>query len=146
MHITLTGIIFVPLIMLVYFGWPSRLEELLFYMAIFEAAAVVNLGAGFSFGLSPYFFTACLLGIRVALKWRRGGIRFERGEFAQNHLQIAAIFILWCVVSAFLLPILFEGTPVDSPRAGVENVAYMAPPPLKWSFSNAGQAGYMVLN
>jgi hypothetical protein len=132
--------------MAVFFLRPARLEELLIYMAVFEAAAVVNLGGGFSVGLSPYFFTASLLAIRIGAKWNNGRIRFKRGEFTQNHLQIAAIFILWCVISAFVLPVLFEGTPVDSPRAGVENVSYMEPPPLKWTFSNAGQAGYMVLN
>jgi hypothetical protein len=83
--------------------------------------------------------------MRVGFKWSNGRIRFQRGEFAQNHLQIAAFFVVWCVISAFLMPILFEGTPVDSPRAGAEAVFYLALP-LRWSFSNAGQAGYMMLN
>jgi hypothetical protein len=145
MHVPLSGIVFVPLTALVFLLRPSRLEELLICLAVFQGAAVVNLGGGFTFGLSPYFFTASLLAVRVGLKWTSGRIRFQRGEFAQNHLQIAAFFIAWCVVSAFLLPILFEGTPVDSPRAGAEAVFYLALP-LRWSFSNAGQAGYMVLN
>ena len=145
MHIPLTGIVLVPVILLVFLVRPARLEQMLICMAVFQAAAVLNLGGGFSFGLSPYFFTACLLAARVTLRWVTGGIRFWRGEFAQTHLQIAALFIGWCVLSAFLLPILFEGTPVDSPRAGAEAVFYLALP-LKWSFSNAGQAMYMVLN
>jgi hypothetical protein len=145
MHITSTGIVFVPLIALVFLLRPSRLEELLIYMAIFQGAALVNLGGAFSLGLSPYFFTASLIATRVAFKWISGRVRFQKGEFAQNHLKIALLFVAWCVVSAFLLPILFEGTPVDSPRAGAEAVFYLALP-LRWSFSNAGQAGYMVLN
>src|ERR1700761_5782251 len=145
MHIPLTGIVLIPLIGLVFLLRPARLEETLIYMAAFQAAAVINLGGGFSFGLSPYFFTACLLAARVTLRWVTGRIRFRRGEFAQIHLQFAALFIGWCVISSFLLPVLFEGTPVDSPRAGAEAVFYLALP-LKWSFSNAGQAGYMVLN
>jgi hypothetical protein len=48
-------------------------------------------------------------------------------------------------MSAFLLPILFAGAPVDSPRAGAEAIFYLALP-LRWTFSNAGQAGYMILN
>jgi hypothetical protein len=129
----------------VFFLKPARLEELLIYMAVFEAAAVVNPGGGFSFGLSPYFFTACLLAIRIGAKWQNGRIRFQRGEFAQNHPQIAAIFILWSVLSAFLLPPVC-GHAGRYPTRGIENVSYMEPPPLKWTFSNAGQAGYMVLN
>jgi hypothetical protein len=124
---------------------PSHLEELLIYMAVFQGAAVLNLGGSFTFGLSPYFFTACLLAARLAVKWTSGRVRFRKDEFCQNHLQLAALFVAWCVISAFLLPILFEGAPVDSPRAGAEAVFYLALP-LKWSFSNAGQAGYMLLN
>jgi hypothetical protein len=144
-HIPLTGIVFVPLTTLVFLLWPSRLEELLLYLVVFQGAAVLNLGGGFGFGLSPYFFAASLLAARVGIKWSGGQIRFHRDEFAQRHLRVAALFISWCVVSAFLLPILFRGMPVDSPRAGAENQFYLRLP-LQWTFSNAGQAGYMVLN
>jgi hypothetical protein len=103
-------------------------------MAIFQGAAVINLGSAFSFGLSPYFFTASLLAIRVAVRWISGRVRFRKGEFAQNHLKVTTLFVAWCVASALLLPILFEGTPVDSPRAGAEAVFYLALP-LRWSLA-----------
>jgi hypothetical protein len=108
---TSTGIVFIPIIGLIFLLWPSRLEELLIYMSVFQAAAVANLGGGFAFGLSPYFFTASLLAARVTLKWLSGNLRFQRGEFAQSHFQIAALFIGWAVLSAFLMPVLFAGTP-----------------------------------
>jgi hypothetical protein len=145
MHLTSIGILLIPLNAAVFLLWPSKLEQFLIFMVVFQAASVLNLGGGFAFGLSPYFFTASLLALRIGLRWSRGGVRFQRGEFAQKHLQIAAVFIGWCVVSAFLLPVLFDGIPVDSPRAGAESVFYYALP-LRWSFSNAGQAGYMLLN
>jgi hypothetical protein len=145
MHPTSIGILLIPLNAAVFLFWPSKLEQFLIFMVVFQAASVLNLGGGFAFGLSPYFFTASLVAFRIGLKWHRGRIRFERGEFAQNHLQIAAVFIGWCVISAFILPVLFAGIPVDSPRAGAESVFYLALP-LRWSFSNAGQAGYMLLN
>jgi hypothetical protein len=144
-HITITGAVLVPIILAVFLLTPSRLEELLIFMAIFEGAAVLNVGGGAGFGLSPFFFVAALLATRTIIKWYNNKILFQRGEFAQDHLRIAAIFTGWCVVSAFLLPVLFRGTPVDSPRAGAEAVFYLALP-LKWTFSNAGQAGYMVLD
>jgi hypothetical protein len=145
MHVPVSGLVFVPLIgFVVLFRW-SRAEELLIYLAVFQGAAVLNTSGGFSIGLSPYFFATCLISVRIGLKWVCGHIRFRREEFAQRHLQIVSLFIGWCVVSAFLLPFLFEGIPVDSPRAGAEAVFYQALP-LRWSFSNAGQAGYMVLN
>jgi hypothetical protein len=145
MHIPISGLVFVPLAGAVYLFRPSRLVELLIYVAVFQGASVLNAGGGFSVGLSPYYLVAALVSFRVTMKWASGKIHFHRGEFAQIHLQLMAVFIGWCVVSAFLLPVLFEGTPVDSPRAGAEAVFYLAFP-LKWSFSNAGQAGYMVFN
>jgi hypothetical protein len=145
MQIPITGIVFLPIIALVFLFKPSRLEELLICMAVFQGAAVINLGGGFGFGVAPYFFTAALLAVRIATKWINGRIAFQREEFAQIHLQMLSVFVGWCVVSAFILPVIFEGTPVNSPRAGAESVFYLALP-LKWSFSNAGQAGYMLLN
>src|ERR1700730_4222498 len=104
MHIPASGMVFFPLIVLVFLLQPARLEELLIYMAVFQGAAVLNVSGGFAVGLSPYFFTASLLALRVGLKWVSGKIRFQRGEFAQTHLRITTFFIAWCVVSAFLLP------------------------------------------
>jgi hypothetical protein len=145
MHIPLSGIVFLTVTALVFLFRPSRLEELLIYMAVFQGAAVLNLGGAFTVGLSPFFLAASLLALRVCLKWTTGRIRFHRGEFTQHHLAIASFFFVWCVVSAFLLPILFDGIPVDSPRAGAEAVFYLRLP-LHWGLSNAGQAGYMMLD
>jgi hypothetical protein len=58
---------------------------------------------------------------------------------------VLVMFVAWCAVSALVLPVLFEGLPVDSPRSGVDS-SYYTQLPLRWSFSNAGQAGYMILN
>ena len=60
-------------------------------------------------------------------------------------MRILAIFSIWCVFSAFALPILFAGLPVESPRAGVDQ-SYYVQAALQWSPSNAGQAGYVILN
>jgi len=144
-HLPLSGLFFIPLTALVVLLRPGRLEEFVVYMAVFQGAAVINVGGSFGFGILPFFLGAGLLAARLALEWINGGIRFRRNELARTHLQLMGIFVAWCVLSAFLLPILFEGTPVDSPRAGAEAVFYSALP-LKWSFSNAGQAGYIVID
>jgi hypothetical protein len=49
----------------------------------------------------------------------------------------------WGVASAFLLPHLFAGIHVDTPRLGMDPVSTT---PLEWSMSNAAQAGYLILN
>ncbi len=48
-----------------------------------------------------------------------GRIRFFPQEPAAKHIQILTIFIIWCVFSAFALPVLFDGVPMDPPRADV---------------------------
>jgi hypothetical protein len=60
-------------------------------------------------------------------------------------MQVMAVFVGWTVLSAFVSPVLFLGTPVDDPRMGVD-ASYLSQMPLKLSFSNVGQAAYMVLN
>jgi hypothetical protein len=57
-----------------------------------------------------------------------------------------AIFVALCVLSAFILPNLFESLPVDVPRAGVPSHRQIPLAPLHWSLSNGGQAVYMILN
>ena len=144
MHLTITGLVFVPIIIGTFVLRPSKLEQLLIVMAVFQGAAVLNAGGGFAVGLSPFFFTACLLSARTGARWVSGKIIFRQSEASQIHLRIVSLFVGWCVISSFFLPRLFDGIPVDSPRAGAEAVFYLALP-LHWSFSNMGQAGYMVL-
>jgi len=102
-------------------------------------------GGGFVVGLSPYFFATALVASRVIPQWVTGRMRFSPGEQTASLVRVLAAFVLWCVVSAFVLPILFDGLPVDSARAGVDQGYYLQSA-LHWSPSNAGQAGYIILD
>jgi hypothetical protein len=139
-----SGLILIPLTLAVY-CCSSYLPEWAVFTAVLQGAALVNVGGGFAVGLSPYFFVVALIGTLVIPKWASGRIRFMHQEPAAKHIQILAIFIVWCVFSAFALPVLFEGVPVDSPRAGVDQ-GYYIQSALHWTPSNMGQAGYMFLN
>lgn len=131
-----------------YFIFMQRDDLLLLavVMNAFAAASVVNLGGAFPIGITPYFFAAGLLTVRLAPRWIAGKVPFFRGEPTAAYLRAIALFIILCVFSAFILPMLFAGLPVDVPRAGVALHRQIPRAPLHWSFSNGGQAAYMMLN
>ncbi|MBV8135001.1 MAG: hypothetical protein JO121_05055 [Deltaproteobacteria bacterium] len=142
MNVPVSGIILAPLSVAILLFRPSRLAEWAIFVSIFQAAAVANIGA---FGVGPYFFVVILIASRLIPEWLTGRVRYFRDEAVVKHMQMMTVFVGWTVFSAFISPILFAGTPVDDPRVGVD-ASYLQQMPLKWSFSNAGQAAYVVLN
>jgi hypothetical protein len=144
MGVPASGLVLIPLTLGI-FVFSSYLAEWAIFCAVLQSAALVNVGGGFAVGLSPYFFVTALMASRIVPQWATGRIRFFPEEPVANHLRILGIFMIWCVFSAFALPVLFDGLPVDSPRLGVDQ-SYYIQSPLHWSPSNGGQAGYMVLN
>src|SRR5271163_4937403 len=144
MGIPVSGLILIPLTLGV-FLFSSYSPEWAIFSAVLEGAALVNIGGGFAVGLSPYFFVVALIALRTMPRWATGRIRFYPQEPIESNVRILAIFIAWCVFSAFALPVLFAGLPVQSPRAGVDQDYYIQTA-LQWSPSNGGQAGYMILN
>lgn len=145
MNVPVSGIILIPCTLAIWAFRPSRLSEWALFVTIFQAAAVANIGASFSFGVGPYFLVAILIGARLLPQWYSGRVRFLRGEPMMQHIRLLALFAAWAVISALALPVLFAGTPVDDPRKGVD-ASFFNQMPLHWSFSNAGQALYMMLN
>jgi hypothetical protein len=139
-----SGLILIPLTLGI-FCFSSYLAEWAIFSAVLQGAALVNIGGGFAVGLSPYFFVVVLIASQIIPKWATGRIRFFAEEPVTTHARILAIFAIWCVFSAFVLPVLFDGMPVDSPRAGVDQ-GYYIQSALHLSPSNMGQAGYMILN
>jgi hypothetical protein len=144
MGVPVSGLILIPITFGI-FLFSSYSPEWAIFCAVLEGAALVNVGGGFAVGLSPYFFVVALIALRTMPQWATGRIRFFPQEPIASQVRILAIFIAWCVFSAFALPILFAGVPVQSPRAGVEQQYYIQTA-LQWSPSNGGQAGYMILN
>jgi len=144
MNVPISGIILLP-VTLGIFCFSSYIGEWAIFTAVLQGAALLNTGGGFAVGLSPYFFVTALIALRMIPLLLTGRVRFCADEPIRNHLQLLVMFTVWCVASAFVLPVLFQGLPVDSPRVSVDS-SYYVQLPLQWSFSNAGQAGYMILN
>jgi hypothetical protein len=146
MSIPLSGIVLLPLSLLIFFFAPQRLGQLAIIAAVFAAASVLNFAGGsFPVGIAPYYFTAVLIAGRLLPKWLTDGLTFSANRPLVFYLRIVLAFVGWSVVSAFVLPILFHGLPVDLGRAGPDATFYSRLP-LQWSLSNAGQAGYLALD
>ena len=144
MVIPISGLILIPLTLAI-FCFSSFLAEWAIFSSVLQGAALVNVGGGFAVGLSPYFLVAALIASQVIPQWLTGRIGFCADEPIMPHVRILALFVMWAVLSAFVLPVLFDGMPVDAARAGVDRGYYIRTP-LHWSPSNAGQAGYLILN
>ena len=65
MHLTSTGILIIPLSLLVFFLAPGRLGQWAILVSALGAASVLNVGGGFPVGITPYFFVAALIAARV---------------------------------------------------------------------------------
>lgn len=146
MSIPLSGIVLIPLSLAIFFFAPERLGQLAIVAAVFAAASVLNFGGGsFPVGITPYYFAAILITVRSFPKWLNAGLALTPNKPLTFYLRAVMAFVGWSVVSAFLLPILFRGLPVDLGRAGPDATFYTRLP-LQWSLSNGGQAGYLALD
>jgi hypothetical protein len=143
MSITPLGFILIPLSLFIFYFRPKYLISWAIIVSAFQAASVVNIGGGFAIGVSPYFFVVSLVAVRFAVASPEGRLSFRRGDIALDLTRPLLMFAAWGVASAFLLPHLFAGIHVDTPRLGMDPVSTT---PLEWSMSNAAQAGYLILN
>ena len=143
MSITPIGLVLIPLSLFIFCFRPKFLIAWAIIVSAFQAASVVNVGGGFAVGVSPYFFVVLLVAIRFAAACLQGRLGFKRGDIALDITRPLLLLVAWGVASAFLLPHLFAGMHVDTPRLGMDPVSTT---PLEWSMSNAAQAGYLILN
>jgi hypothetical protein len=140
---TILGIIFVPLALWAAVFRPRWLLPLLIVSSAFQASAVMNVGAGGGsyIGLMPYYFVALVICVRLFWDWAVG----RGGPVSHNCVGIFlgsfAAFVFVAVLGAFVLPVLFQGAIVDVPREGIGELG-----PLRPTFSNWGQAGYLGMN
>ena len=143
MSITPIGLVLIPVSFFVFCFRPRFLISWAIIVSAFQAASIVNIGGDFAIGVSPYFFVVSLVGIRFAAACLQGRISFKHGDMALEITRPLLMLAAWGVASALLLPHLFAGIHVDTPRLGMDPVSTT---PLEWSMSNAAQAGYLVLN
>jgi hypothetical protein len=137
---TLQGIIFIPLGLYFLFARPRYLFPLLIASTPFQASTVVSAG---SRGIQPYYCIASLFVIRFLLSRgadQRSSLR-PRSTFAL--LWIA--FVILSVISAAVLPVLFQGLPGFGPEQTMEENA-LNPTSLHYQVENLIQPVFLLLN
>lgn len=99
---------------------------------------------GFKFGVNSYYSLGLLLFMVAIYVAFMQSIRVNK--YVKRIFIVLSCLVVWSVISAFLNPILFEGIPVFSPRLGIDTQARLGATSLRWSFSNFGQAIYLLIN
>lgn len=144
MEITPVGYLIIPASLLIFLIKPKYLLPMVVVFSIFPSMTVLNITDGFIFGLSPYYWIGFLLAQRTFLMFLVGSA-FRLPMSTKTSLLVGLAFVLWSFASAFVLPNIFQGTPVYVPRLGIdEQLDNLSP--LVWSFSNFGQAVYLLIN
>jgi hypothetical protein len=143
MTLTPIGLVLIPLSVGTFLFRPDYLGPLAIILSAFQAASVLNVDGSFPIGVTPYFLVLTLIAIRFIPLWLSGKCSFKRSDAAIAITQPLWILTIWAVASSFLLPWLFAGVGVDVPRAGMDSPETS---PLRWTLSNAAQAGYVALD
>ena len=118
--------------------WPMRLVQAAIVCSVFGGAAIAKLGG---LAVSPYYFTLMLIAARCAILPVTGKDLFGRVDAVRRAMRCAAVLLVIGLGSAFVLPRVFTGLGVLSPRLDADYEA-----PLAFSNSNLGQAVYLLLN
>ena len=146
---TLLGVLFVPAALACLLFWSRGLLPLLIVASVFEAGSVFSgdIG-GFVFGVSPFYFVEICVALRLFwLVWERGKLLPPTEAPVRSIAVLLLGFLAWSVVSSFLMPRLFAGMPVISPRDRQDmDIILFNLEPLRWTLSNLGAAGYLFLN
>jgi hypothetical protein len=141
MEITVAGIIFLPLGIYGFIARPGWLLPLLIVSSIFQGAAVVNISTGADYGLSPYYFFAILVAVRV---WLGTLVGFS-GVLMRRRWVPLMLFVLVAVFGAVVLPNIFQGIAVFNPREGID-AQQGSLSRLVFSAANLTHSSYLLLN
>lgn len=118
---------------------------LVFIFAMFPGISVFNWTQGsFQFGVQSYFMSLGLIFLQVIFFLTQGrSLVFSKST--QFFLTIFIFCIIYVIISSFLLPRVFEGLPIYSPRLGIDS-QYENLTKLIWTPSNLVQSIYLILN
>ena len=117
---------------------PLRLVQTAVVCSVFSGAAIVKLGG---LAVSPYYFTLMLIAARCVILPVTKANMFGRVTVVRRVILCAVVLVAVGLGSALVLPRVFVGMPVLSPRLDADYEA-----PLEFSNSNLGQAVYLMLN
>ena len=132
----------VPLLLLaayLYRKAHGQLIPVVMFMSIFEAASLVNVGAGrMAIGVQPAY-CLMILAIIKAL-WKSPGNVRKYGRLPKRATVLITLFVGYAMLSMFVGPKLFRGTLVFNPRLSPFEAV-----PLEWNSAFLNQLFYIVL-
>ncbi|MEO6801804.1 MAG: hypothetical protein ABI197_01020 [Granulicella sp.] len=135
---TIIGIIFFCCAFYCFLYEEDGLLGLLIISGVFEAASAINIAER---GIQPYYVVAAFIIARGLIN-RFSGTRsipvVSQGKWL---LAFGAISL----VSAFVFPYIFAGTPIYDPKIGIDDGLFNRPP-LSFSLNNVVQASYLLLH
>jgi len=133
---TVIGTIFFSCGIYCFFLNEGGLLPLLLVSSIFEAASAVNIAGR---GIQPYYVVSIFI-IAKALANRFLGVSLIRPPAYRNPLLV---FGFIAVGSAFVLPVLFAGTPIYSSKMSIDDPFFFRAP-LALGLDNFAQAGFLA--
>ena len=145
-QMTPIGWLVVPISILIFFLRPFYLLPLMVIASIFELSTVYNGSIGqFIFGVSVFSFVQILIFLRLMIHVAGGAVALPPKTSPARDIAVALVgFLAWSFGSALIMPRIFAGMTIVSPRETIGGIFVLAP--LQWSWSNMAQAVYLVLN
>lgn len=140
MHVTLLGLVLVPLT-LVWSLNPFRLMQLILLFGIFEAAAALVLGG--SFGLQPPMVPGLAFVAYIVVQYALG-MRYPGERLVFRTMLPLLGLCFYAVLSIYILPDSFAGSIMVWPQ----RTDILAPGfvPLQFTFGNVTQTLYLVVD
>jgi len=140
MHVSFT-LSTAPMLLLALYLWFRAKGQLLpvaMFMSVFQAASVLDLGAGsLLIGVQPTYIVLLLALLARSIERQPGKPRHWIPD-ATTTLLLGA-FVAYATLSAFVFPLLFKGVLVSNPKLGFGV-------PLKWELGHLNQLFYLLLS
>lgn len=142
MEITVYGIIFIPLLIILFFFSPKYLIYLLLLTLTLQITSLINI---YDYSLQIYRFITILLTIRFFISISiKNGILTLYDRNVKGILFSGACFTLFSFIWSFVSPVIFSGYPVYPPQYGIDFSAIYGPSPLKFSYYNVAFSFYIL--
>lgn len=116
---------------------------LIMILSVFQGMGIV-VGIGSGFPLIPVVIFQ-LIFLLFFIYWLSTLDQIIIKRQSKKIIVLLILFVLYSLISAFVFPYIFEGTPVFSPRGGIDEQVNNQTL-LEFSISNLGQGLYLLLN
>jgi hypothetical protein len=133
---TIIGVIFFCCAAYCFLLKEDGLFGLLIIASVFQAASAINIGDR---GIQPYYVVAGFIIARSVINRGLGVPVKARTPQAAWLLLFGSI----AIASAFVLPFIFAGVPVNDPKIGIDD-SLVIHPPLRFGLNNLAQAGFLA--